>query len=61
MVAANFISAEEATKAKEKPLGLELKIANYGEGLAPYFRAVLKDEIKRNLQNCPSPNRWHTL
>ncbi|WP_313267355.1 transglycosylase domain-containing protein [Sphingobacterium sp.] len=47
MVAANFISAEEATKAKEKPLGLELKIANYGEGLAPYFRAVLKDEIKR--------------
>ncbi len=47
MVAANFISAEEATKAKEKPLGLELKIANYGEGLAPYFRAVLKDEIKK--------------
>ncbi|MGJ1235233.1 MULTISPECIES: penicillin-binding protein 1A [Sphingobacterium] len=47
MVAANFISAEEANKAKEKPLGLELKIANYGEGLAPYFRAVLKDEIKK--------------
>ncbi|TWI22784.1 penicillin-binding protein 1A [Sphingobacterium siyangense] len=47
MVAENFISAEEATKAKEKPLGLELKIANYGEGLAPYFRAVLKDEIKK--------------
>jgi penicillin-binding protein 1A len=47
MVAANFFSAEEATKAKEKPLGLELKIANYGEGLAPYFRAVLKDEIKK--------------
>ncbi len=47
MVAANFISAEEAAKAKEKPLGLELKIANYGEGLAPYFRAVLKDEIKK--------------
>ncbi|MDF2479154.1 MAG: peptidase [Sphingobacterium sp.] len=51
MVAANFISAEEAANAKEKPLGLELKIANYGEGLAPYFRAVLKDQIKKEFAN----------
>ncbi|WP_104383854.1 transglycosylase domain-containing protein [Sphingobacterium sp. HMA12] len=51
MVAANFISAEEASNAKEKPLGLELKIANYGEGLAPYFRAVLKDQIKKEFAN----------
>ncbi|MND67944.1 Penicillin-binding protein 1A [compost metagenome] len=51
MVAANFISAEEASNAKEKPLGLELKIANYGEGLGPYFRAVLKDQIKKEFAN----------
>lgn len=51
MVAANFISAEEAADAKAKPLGLELKIANYGEGLGPYFRAVLKDQIKKEFAN----------
>lgn len=51
MVSANFISAEEASNAKEKPLGLELKIANYGEGLGPYFRAVLKDQIKKEFAN----------
>ncbi|MDF2518977.1 MAG: peptidase [Sphingobacterium sp.] len=51
MVAANFISAEEASDAKAKPLGLELKIANYGEGLGPYFRAVLKDQIKKEFAN----------
>ncbi|WP_343561934.1 transglycosylase domain-containing protein [Sphingobacterium sp.] len=51
MVAANFISAEEAAEAKAKPLGLELKIANYGEGLGPYFRAVLKDQIKKEFAN----------
>ncbi|MEN5233905.1 transglycosylase domain-containing protein [Sphingobacterium faecium] len=44
---ANFISLEEEAAAQAKPLGLQLKIANYGEGLAPYFRAVLKEEIKK--------------
>ncbi|MVZ65383.1 penicillin-binding protein [Sphingobacterium sp. DK4209] len=46
----NFITAEECTKAAEKPLGLKLTISNYGEGLAPYFRAVLKEEIKKEFQ-----------
>ena len=52
MVIDNFensflISTEEEASAQAKPLGLQLKIANYGEGLAPYFRAVLKEEIKK--------------
>ncbi|WP_140937732.1 transglycosylase domain-containing protein [Sphingobacterium lumbrici] len=46
----NFLSSEELATAKEKPLGLKLRISNYGEGLAPYFRAVLKEEIKREFQ-----------
>ena len=43
----NFISSEEFEKSKEKSLGLKMNISNYGEGLAPYFRAVLKEEIKK--------------
>lgn len=46
----NFLSSEELAKAKEKPLGLKIRISNYGEGLAPYFRAVLKEEIKKEFQ-----------
>lgn len=45
-----FISNEEFEAAKEKPLKLELNVSSYGEGLAPYFRAVLKDEIKKEFQ-----------
>lgn len=45
-----FISNEELEAAKEKPLKLELNVSSYGEGLAPYFRAVLKDEIKKEFQ-----------
>ncbi len=50
MAASNFISTDEAKTASQKPLGLELKISNYGEGLAPYFRAVLKEEIKKEFK-----------
>ncbi|MCT1529397.1 MULTISPECIES: penicillin-binding protein 1A [Sphingobacterium] len=46
----NFITNEEFDKAKEDPIGLKLTISNYGEGLAPYFRAVLKEEIKKEFQ-----------
>ncbi len=46
----NFISSEEFEKSREKPLGIKLTKANYGDGLAPYFRAVLKEEIKKEFQ-----------
>jgi penicillin-binding protein 1A len=45
-----FITSEELEAAKEKPLKLDLNVSSYGEGLAPYFRAVLKDEIKKEFQ-----------
>lgn len=50
MSAQSFISAEEAETAKARPINLKLRISNYGEGLAPYFRAVLKEEIKKEFQ-----------
>jgi len=46
----NYITNEEFDKSKEQPLGLKLTVSNYGEGLAPYFRAVLKEEIKKEFQ-----------
>ncbi len=46
----NYITNEEYDKYKQEPLGLKLTISNYGEGLAPYFRAVLKEEIKKEFQ-----------
>lgn len=45
-----FISPLEYQDFSAEPLGLQLRIANYGEGLAPYFRAVLKDEIKKEFK-----------
>src|SRR5690606_1218475 len=46
----HFLSKEEVQKAKDEPIKLQLRISNYGEGLAPYFRAVLKEEIKKEFQ-----------
>ena len=45
-----FITEEECNTAKENPLTLDLNVSSYGEGLAPYFRAVLKDEIKKEFK-----------
>ncbi|MGN0003679.1 MAG: penicillin-binding protein 1A [Sphingobacterium composti] len=45
-----FITDVEFETAKNNPLKLDLNVSSYGEGLAPYFRAVLKDEIKKEFQ-----------
>lgn len=42
----NYLTDEELEKAKSTPINLKLNVSNYGEGLAPYFRAVLKGVIK---------------
>lgn len=42
-----FLTNAEYETAREQPLDLKLRIATYGEGLAPYFRAVMKQEIQR--------------
>ncbi len=50
MLKEKFITQAEYEEAAAKPLGLKLNIVSYGEGLAPYFRSVLKDEIKKEFQ-----------
>src|SRR5690606_33461393 len=50
MMKEGFITKEEYEEAKEKPLKLNLNVTSYGEGPAPYFRAVLKDESKKEFQ-----------
>lgn len=50
MVDQNFMTKEEGQTAKEQELNLKLRIANYGEGMAPYFRAVLKEELKKEFK-----------
>ncbi len=42
-----FITREESRQLQQEPLITDMRISNYGEGLAPYFRAVMKREIQR--------------
>lgn len=42
-----LITKEEYNRLKNEPLITDMRISNYGAGLAPYFRAVLKREIQR--------------
>lgn len=44
---AGFVSRQEADELKAKPLVLAFNPVSYGEGLAPYFRATLKEELKK--------------
>ncbi|MEC5142531.1 transglycosylase domain-containing protein [Chitinophaga sp. 212800010-3] len=46
MQAANFITAGEAAMAKSKPIVLHYNKIDHNKGLAPYFREVLRDELK---------------
>lgn len=46
MRTAGFITSAEAAAYKEEPLGLTFRASVYGDGLAPYLRAVLKNDIK---------------
>src|SRR5690606_24330798 len=43
----NFLSAQDADKYKAKPLVLKYKKMDHHEGLAPYFRQVLEQEVKK--------------
>ncbi len=47
MVRNNFLTAAEAEKLKLKPIQLSYKKMDENEGIAPYFRDVLRDEIKK--------------
>lgn len=47
MEAQGFLTKDEFEASKSQDLNLKLRISTYGEGLAPYFRAVLKQEIQK--------------
>ena len=50
MVKSDFITQEEFNKQKEKPLDLHFNAATVNDGIAPYFRSVLKNDIKAIFQ-----------
>lgn len=47
MVKSNFISTAEAADLSKDPIKLNYKKLNQNNGLAPYFRGVLAEELKR--------------
>jgi len=49
MASEGFISEGQAAEYKAKPLGIDYHQTDHNEGLAPYFRSVLKDDIKKIL------------
>ncbi|SMC64255.1 transglycosylase domain-containing protein [Pedobacter africanus] len=50
MVKADLLSQQELDTEKEKPLGLRFSAATVNDGIAPYFRTVLKSDIKKIFQ-----------
>ena len=47
MVKADFLTEQDYEKQIEKPLGLRFSAATVNDGIAPYFRAVVKSDIKK--------------
>ncbi|UYQ91656.1 transglycosylase domain-containing protein [Chitinophaga horti] len=47
MLKENKITAAEAAKAKAEPIVLKYNKVDHNKGLAPYFREVLRDELKQ--------------
>ncbi len=50
------ISAEEATKLKALPIQLNYRKMDENTGYAPYFREILKEEIKEALKDLTRPD-----
>ncbi len=47
MVKNNYLSSDEATSIKIEPIPLNYKKMEENSGIAPYFREVLRDEMKK--------------
>ena len=56
MVENNNLTAEEAAKLKSLPIKLSYKKMDENTGYAPYFREVLKDEVRAALKGVEKPN-----
>ncbi|MGN6181101.1 MAG: transglycosylase domain-containing protein [Mucilaginibacter sp.] len=51
MGAANYLSSGQVEEFQQKPLGLDFTRIDHNEGLAQYFRAVLKKEVQKILND----------
>lgn len=47
MVKADFLTGQDYEQQIEKPLGLRFSAATVNDGIAPYFRTVVKSDIKK--------------
>jgi penicillin-binding protein 1A len=56
MVKNNVLSAAEAEKIKVQPIPLNYKKMDESTGIAPYFRDVLRDQMKRWCKEHKKPN-----
>ncbi len=56
MLNSNFLTPQEAASYKQKPLVLKYKKIDHHDGLAPYFRQVLEQEIKKWCKENKKPN-----
>lgn len=56
MVRNNFVSEADAEKLKSKPINLKYKKLDESAGLAPYFRDVLRDQMKKWAKENKKPN-----
>jgi penicillin-binding protein 1A len=50
MVKADLLKEAQLNEEKDKPLGLKFNAATINDGIAPYFRSVLKNDIKNIFQ-----------
>lgn len=50
MVKAGYVTEDEFAGEKDKPLNLRFTPATNNDGIAPYFRAVLKTEVRKILE-----------
>lgn len=51
-----YITATEASRLKAVPIKLNYKKLDQNTGYAPYFREILRDEIKNTLKELEKPN-----
>nr|WP_294907187.1 transglycosylase domain-containing protein [uncultured Lacibacter sp.] len=56
MLRNNFVSAADAEQMKSKPINLKYKKLDESAGLAPYFRDVLRDHMKKWAKEHTKPN-----
>ena len=56
MVRNKFVTEEEGEKLKSKPINLKYKKLDESTGLAPYFRDVLRDQMKKWAKEHQKPN-----